>query len=121
MWRLPPIAQRIEQWFPKPCAQVRVLVGGPDCTESGTESFLPVILSEGTVMERVGAACGVPANSRRRVPEAQRSLVLAAQTRFGPDCSELTEITQESTCKMGLKYTVTTYAFVKMAADLPNT
>ena len=25
----PPVAQRIEQWFPKPCAQVRLLPGGP--------------------------------------------------------------------------------------------
>ena len=78
-------------------------MGGPDCTESGTESFLPVILSEGTVMERVGAACGVPANSRRRVPEAQRSLVLAAQTRFGPDCSELTEFYTREYMQDGLE------------------
>lgn len=31
----PPIAQRIEHWFPKPCAQVRVLLGGPSIHRFG--------------------------------------------------------------------------------------
>ena len=65
MRRLPPIAQRIEQWFPKPCAQVRVLVGGPDWTKSGTESSLPVMLSEGKGMVRVGAASSLTSSDVR--------------------------------------------------------
>ena len=62
------------------------------------------MLSEGTGMERIGPACGVPANPHRREPEVQRSLVLAAQTHLGSDSSELAEMTRESPRKTGLTF-----------------
>ena len=38
----PPVAQRIEQWFPKPCAQVQLLPGGPATTREESAAVPPL-------------------------------------------------------------------------------